>query len=310
MNYQTLNPTITQRGKLVTPQDPKHIVSLRPAPSPVPAKADTVALIQRLQAHLELEPLLTSFAESADPITAFDGLSYEYDERAIRFRLGRQSRHSCSYRLSIEDHEMGYISFSRRQRFEDHEIQTLEELLCALVYPLRNALKYQQALQNASLDPLTGLLNRSVMDDTISREISLAHRHERPLTLLVLDIDHFKSFNDTHGHVIGDQVLRHVAQQIDAHVRETDLAFRYGGEEFVVALPETCIEGASIVAERLLRRIRKTRLPIDETHKAQVTVSIGLSALRAGDNAISVFERADQAMYKAKHAGRDQVQVS
>ncbi len=130
-----------------------------------------------------------------------------------------------------------------------------EYLLGALVYPLRNALDFRRAREDASRDPLTGVYNRLGVDGLLRREIGLAHRHATPLSLAFLDIDHFKSINDSYGHASGDAALRVFAECIRSCIRDTDVVARYGGDEFMLILSNTPLAGARLVAERLRRAV-------------------------------------------------------
>jgi len=125
----------------------------------------------------------------------------------------------------------------------------------------------------------------------------------------MLDIDFFKSINDTHGHAIGDKVLKTMANIIKKQLREYDIASRYGGEEFCILLPQTKIEEASIVAQRLRAAVESTQINIDEDKNINITISIGLSQLREKDKAEDLYKRADKALYDAKNRGRNRVVV-
>jgi two-component system cell cycle response regulator len=165
------------------------------------------------------------------------------------------------------------------------------------------------SIELAITDPLTSLYNRRYMESHLSALVSQAASRGKPLTALVMDIDYFKSVNDTHGHDAGDDVLREFATRVRKSIRGIDLACRYGGEEFVILMPETDMAVATIVAERLRRRIASERFPIQQGAKAiEVTISIGIATLDPGeDNAASILKRADQALYRAKRDGRNRV---
>src|SRR5436309_545936 len=166
----------------------------------------------------------------------------------------------------------------------------------------------QQSMEMAITDGLTGLYNRRYMESHLSTLVEQAAGRGKPLTLLVLDIDFFKSINDTHGHDAGDDVLREFAVRVKKSIRGIDLACRYGGEEFVVVMPETDMAVAALVAERIRRRIASEPFAIDQGAKAiDVTLSIGLSALATNDTAASILKRADQALYRVKRDGRNRV---
>ncbi|MFV3127431.1 diguanylate cyclase [Niveispirillum sp. KHB5.9] len=162
----------------------------------------------------------------------------------------------------------------------------------------------------ASTDPLTGLLNRRRFLELAAIEHQRAARHGRPLSLLLIDLDHFKRVNDTHGHRMGDAVLRTAAGVLSASVRASDLAARFGGEELVLLLPETELAGAAGMAERLRRDFAAATTALDGK-EVRVTASIGVAGWRGpGESLDALLHRADQALYAAKHGGRDKVMVA
>jgi two-component system cell cycle response regulator len=167
----------------------------------------------------------------------------------------------------------------------------------------------QQSIEMAITDALTGLYNRRYMESHLVTLIEQATGRGKPLTVLVIDIDYFKSVNDGHGHDAGDDVLREFALRLRKSIRGIDLACRYGGEEFVVVMPETDIAVATMVAERLRRRIATEPFPIQQgVRTVEVTISIGIAALGgSSDSAAGVLKRADQALYRAKRDGRNRV---
>jgi two-component system cell cycle response regulator len=167
----------------------------------------------------------------------------------------------------------------------------------------------QQSMELAITDPLTGLYNRRYMESHTNLLVTRALEREKPLSILVTDIDHFKSVNDTYGHDAGDEVLREFADRMRSCIRGVDLACRFGGEEFVVVMPDTDLGIASRVAERIRRRIAGEPFQIDRgAHSINVTISIGLAGLNgAEDMPASILKRADEALYRAKRSGRNRV---
>jgi two-component system, cell cycle response regulator len=166
----------------------------------------------------------------------------------------------------------------------------------------------QLSIEMAITDALTGLYNRRYMETHVGTLVEQAISRGKPLTVLILDIDYFKSINDTHGHDAGDDVLQDFATRIRKSIRGIDLACRYGGEEFVVVMPETDMAVATMVAERLRRRIASEPFPIQKgARMIEVTISIGIAALGPNDDAAAVIKRADQALYRAKRDGRNRV---
>jgi diguanylate cyclase len=156
----------------------------------------------------------------------------------------------------------------------------------------------------ARTDSLTDLANRRAFDDEMRRRIAEWERKQAPFTLLILDIDHFKKFNDTHGHQVGDEVLRHVAKMLKQQCRDMDLPCRYGGEEFAVILPATKLAGACISAERIRKAIEDS-VTNCEGKSLKVTASLGLAEVVLDDNPSKIIKRADEALYKSKQAGRN-----
>jgi diguanylate cyclase (GGDEF)-like protein/PAS domain S-box-containing protein len=163
----------------------------------------------------------------------------------------------------------------------------------------------------ASRDGLTGLANRRCFDDTLAAEWARALRQQQPISLLMVDVDNFKAYNDANGHLGGDECLKRIATAVASEMRANDLVARYGGEEFAVILPNQSLKGAAIVAERIRRRVEQLRLPNGGAPLRQVTVSIGAATAIAGaDNCASeLVAIADAALYRAKHLGRNRISL-
>jgi diguanylate cyclase (GGDEF)-like protein len=249
------------------------------------------------------------FSIEAGTLIVHQGVRYRYDDLDLEIELGSQAWHSCSYTLNIGDEPLGQLTFRRNQKFSEAETEALEQLLCSLLYPLRNALLYQDALQLAQKDPLTGICNRAALDEMLQRELSHAHRQGSSCALIILDIDHFKAVNDKYGHIIGDCALKAVANMVAKCKRDGDLLFRYGGEEFVVLMRDSEMEGAGLLAERIRSHIEAHPCSCSGAD-LNIRVSIGVSVLQANDSPVSLFARADQALYSAKRHGRNQVCVA
>ena len=167
----------------------------------------------------------------------------------------------------------------------------------------------QNSIEMAITDALTGLHNRRYMESRLVTLVEHASVRGKPLALMILDIDHFKVINDTHGHGVGDDVLREFARRVRESIRGIDLACRYGGEEFVIVMPDTDLHVAGMVAERLRHSIASEPFAANKGAKLiEVTISIGLTTLeRKGESVADVLKRADTALYSAKHAGRNRV---
>jgi diguanylate cyclase len=187
---------------------------------------------------------------------------------------------------SVEDAHRE-ISQSRRK---------LEEIRVELVEAKRQVL----------LDPLTGARNRFGMDSSLGQEVARAKRGDGKLSIAMLDMDYFKKVNDEYGHNAGDQALVYFVQLSRAVLRESDTMYRYGGEEFMVTLPETDLQGATFMLDRLAQMLAKSPL-IYQGKKVRLTFSGGVATLREGDNSTSLLARSDQALYQAKQQGRNRL---
>ena len=173
-----------------------------------------------------------------------------------------------------------------------------------LTHELEGANRQLQAY--ASIDPLTQLANRRVLDERLDQEFARATRHSHPLACMMIDVDHFKKVNDEHGHIVGDRVLAQVAAAITATIRKTDVAGRYGGEEFLVLVPETPCTGAHVLAERLRRAVASIGRSGGDVPAVTVSIGIATTELKL-PSAQELLRRADGALYAAKNAGRDRV---
>lgn len=165
---------------------------------------------------------------------------------------------------------------------------------------------YRELERHSYRDGLTGSLNKRKLDEDIVRELSRAHRYKEQFSILLLDLDLFKQVNDSYGHQAGDEVLRQLVQRVDHQLRTADSLYRYGGEEFVVILPQTEVEGALVTAERICRSVEHATVRVDGDRFIPITVSIGVATYpQDGSDAQHLVESADKGMYRAKTLGRN-----
>lgn len=259
-----------------------------------------------LQTTLEFDELIGIFCNKIQATIPHNGVEYINEEFNMEFKRGLVARHSCNYALKVEDQQLGELKLMRSQRFGKEELKMLESLLCCLIYPLRNATLFQQAVKMAYTDPLTKANNRAAFNDCLQREIKRADRAAQHLSLIFVDVDHFKAINDNYGHECGDLALASVAGWLMDSVRGSDAVFRFGGEEFVILLGDTDLQGAAVIAERIRADIESHALAYG-MDVLNITASLGVSTLIGDDNIESIVKRADTAMYRAKQQGRNRV---
>jgi diguanylate cyclase (GGDEF)-like protein len=262
-------------------------------------------LSNHLHSQLSSSWVIEQFYRESQRKLAYGGLIFQYPGEKNGLSFGILGGHNCSYDLVLNEEHLGTLDIYSSLPLGDSQLTRIERYLRVLLSPLRNALLYYSARQQAFSDQLTGAKNRAAFDADLNTEMESAQRHDYPLSLVVLDIDHFKQVNDNHGHGFGDEVLKTVSARTQEAMRGSDHFYRYGGEEFVIIAPHSGLDGTRLLAERI-------RIAIyDENHRGvsglRLSASFGVAQLRAGESASALFERADQALYTAKHNGRNQV---
>ena len=231
------------------------------------------------------------------------GLHPEHD--ALLDTLMPEARNIVVVPLSSEGHSIGALVIERHlkgSRIERRVVGMLERFAAHGALSLRNAWLLEQVQRIAASDALTGLANRGTLQEALGRDLARALRESGTLSLLMLDVDHFKAVNDHFGHQAGDVVLQRVAKRLDEASRAGDLPGRYGGEEFAVLLPDTDAEAAIMVAERLRSAVA------EDTEAPVVTVSVGVATFpNDAMDADGLVRAADAALYASKRGGRDRV---
>jgi len=208
--------------------------------------------------------------------------------------------------VSGDGEPIGFLTIFTRSStptFGDEEVRELEELALRAGPAIENARRFREARQLADLDALTGLHNRRYFHETLAREVARAQRYERRLALIVFDLDDFKAINDRIGHLSGDAVLAEVAERVRDVVRSADVACRVGGDEFAVILPESALGDA----DQLYRRLQNAVSSRAVSQAGRLFLSAWIAELKPEDDATSFFERADEALYRAKESGKGQV---
>jgi diguanylate cyclase len=289
---QAINDALAREGTL-SPKTLDEIYDSYLSPSRLTERIDTVGAkvvdeIDQVMSMIDAAVGKTSiYAESLVNVSQNLGDAADRDAlRAIIEGLVRSTREVEQTNYSLE----------ARLKASKQEIHQLQENL--------------ETVRNESLtDPLTGLANRKYFDQMLERAVTEAKGSREELSLLLTDIDHFKTFNDTYGHLTGDQVLRLVAQAVKQNVKGQDIAARYGGEEFAIILPKTPLRQALTVADHIRRAVASKELIKRSTGEnlGRVTISVGVAALHDDELLQALIERADACLYAAKRSGRNLV---
>ena len=247
-------------------------------------------------------------------LTVVGDSSQERRERAARIALGESTGgpqpNDVCFPMVVAGASVGVLAVAPEPALTDHQRSMLVAAAALLAVTLKNAELFREVHESSVRDALTGCFNRTHAMEVIDAELRRASRSLMPLSLLMFDLDHFKNINDTHGHLCGDAVLSAVGARMRTVLRGSDLKCRYGGEEFLVLLPDTPIAGAQIVAENLRREIESS--PVRFNNKTvRVTASFGVTEVTPGEfDALAVMARADGALYVAKQQGRNCIRMT
>jgi diguanylate cyclase (GGDEF)-like protein len=251
---------------------------------------------------------MTRTGDGWRPLVVVGDSSPHDRERAARRALGEGESMpgaDLCFPMIVAGQPVGVLGVSPEPPLTDHQRSVLSTAAALLAVSLKNAELFLEVKENGARDALTGCYNRRHAIEVIDAELRRARRSQMPLSLLMFDLDHFKQINDRYGHLCGDAVLAAVGARMRAVLRGSDLKCRYGGEEFLVLLPETPLAGAQRVAETLRREIEKAVVPWNE-QDIRVTASFGVTVIAPGEtDPLAVVARADAALYRAKQQGRN-----
>lgn len=290
------------------------IAHLNPAPSkPSLPRAPCFAgllrnLTLRLQTSLELDRVLGMFFSEVRALIPLEALIYQHVDTDFRLQLSEAEGRGITYRLSLEGECLGELRLYSRMPFSETVLEQLEKAIPCLHFPLCNALLYRRAVQASLKDPLTGAGNRVALEHALSRDMDMARRYGQALSVIMLDMDHFKSLNDTYGHHAGDAALRAVALLLREQLRNIDMSFRFGGEEFVVLLANTDARAAALVGERIRSAVEQLPLLVGD-RTIRLSASLGCATYQLGETQQALLQRADRALYEAKRGGRNRLCV-
>jgi len=282
--------------------------------------------IQHLTVQLDRYPELKAALESGQPVLVedldthplYDGVRHVWGIEGIEVPI----KSVIALPFSIDRGQYGVFLVRRRrdqERFSPADLEFAQAVVTAAVAVIQRAQMVESTMadnarleQLAQTDPLTQLLNRRALTERINAEMERALRYDSTMALLMIDLDHFKSVNDTYGHLVGDDVLRDVAQLLHDTIRTSDIVARYGGEEFLVLLPETDDEGAESFAERIRAAVEGHGFAAESLGTPlRLTASVGVAVFPAAriESVEDLFSRADAALYRAKADGRNCVRM-
>jgi diguanylate cyclase (GGDEF)-like protein len=270
-----------------------------------PDRAELFDFLIALQTSLDVSVLLETFSLRLQAAYPHRGVRLETlwssdSEATEEYVFGQPTGRCRRMLLHVGGHELGWIEVFSPTPPTVQEQRVIDRLLACLIHPLHSAIRFQRLNQQAMLDDLTGVGNRAALNRALAQEIARSERREDDiaLSLMVFDLDGFKELNDRMGHLVGDEGLRQFARVLKKHLRDSDQLFRYGGDEFVVILPDADEKAGREIAQRLHERV------VNECTDPVLGASIGLAQWERGMSAKELFRAADQAMYASKQQRR------
>ncbi len=264
-------------------------------------------VLQKLQTSLDVEELLNMFKDSLHELTGVTQVTFNpaFTQHTTDNKIS--TSHIQQLKLFTREHYLGQLNIEFEEEPSEKALKINEEAAKLVAFPLQNALEYQQALLCSEQDTLTGIKNRNAMDSALEKACDASKRYNTDLSILMIDIDHFKKVNDTYGHLTGDKILQRLTAVLKQSCRLADEAFRFGGEEFLMLLQNTAQDGALEMAERIRKSIEINDFGgVLEEKDLPLTVSIGVAQRDLNDDIQQLIEKADQSLYFAKRHGRNQ----
>lgn len=277
---------------------------------PIIHPAEYTAFLNLMLSTIDTSTLSENYFQYLAAKLPLLGLSFAVGKDTFSFGNPKREKSQSQLRTSLEpssnEHTAHLIRYSFSRTITRNEQHLLHELHTHFCVPLAHSLSYRQLLAQATRDRLTGLGNRAAFDEQITRMLSQFHRHDSVFGLLVIDLDNFKQVNDRYGHHEGDSVLMVVAEQLNLTLRDEDIAFRFGGDEFCCLLNGVDTTQLLIVAERIRKAIS------DNTYLSghDVSASVGATLVKASDDKTSLFKRADSGVYQIKEQHKNGVAVT
>ncbi|WP_087022952.1 GGDEF domain-containing protein [Thaumasiovibrio subtropicus] len=253
-------------------------------------------VLQKLQGKLDLSLLMETFIREVEKQIDISRLIWDFEDTCSIIRRGQPSEYRHTFTLKYAQHSLGSLQYFTPYALDRDEVEMLHQYHRLLAGPLMMAIEYQRVKNMALQDHLTGIGNRTSYEHDIEHAIAISQRHEDGLILMAFDLDNFKQVNDMHGHSMGDDMLVRFAQLLKQAIRTSDRCYRLGGDEFLAIIQPTCVKSARVITQRLVKLIAEDQLLPDYN----VGTSFGYSYWKKGDDARSLYERADANLYENK----------
>lgn len=255
-----------------------------------------LVLLEQLQTSLDLEKVINMFAMEAAKFVDFSGLYFKNGQITQSIRGSRKGKSERQFELKIAGEFIGILTYSINSPISLTNYKILDELHQYLVYPLKNAIQYHQAMQLAMQDSLTNLGNRRYFDEQLKRAMHHANRQRSHVGLIICDLDKFKVINDNFGHQVGDKILINFANALRSSVRDSDSVFRFGGDEFSIIVESASDQSLIVIESRINNALCQDAL----LAKYDISTSLGMTFMSRDDNEKTFFERADKLLYQNK----------
>ena len=275
-----------------------------------PIDRHITALVLKLQTTLSINHVIDIFHQSLKEEMSTCGLEYEYPLLYTHIYQGEKTNSSYSYLIEVENDTWGNIVIYCEADLSTEEKSRLDDYISTIIFPLRNAIQHESALALAANESNLGLPNWGLLESQITREAKLAIRQKQKLSLLLIDIDRFTTLKEKNGSLFGDIIIRHVYEILQNSLRDTDILYRYGYDQFSLILSDIAADEAAIIAERIRNAVSDHNLLGHNNKKIRLTISVGITDLRNDDSVDSLYERSFNALRLAKNSGRNQIKVA
>lgn len=275
-----------------------------------PINRRLTALVLKLQATLNIKQIIETFFEFLKTDMEISGIEYEYPLLYMHINHGNNTYSSYSYLIEADNDTWGNIIIYCQTDLTEEAKSNLDEYVSAVIFPLRNAIQYENAVALAANESYLGLPNWGLLENQITREAKLAFREKQSLSLVLIDIDRFITLKQNNGSLFGDIIIRHVHETLERTLRDTDILYRFGHDQFSIILRNTRTYDANNIAERIRVAVSNHELLNDNDKNVRLTVSVGITELDSNDSVESLYARAYNALKLAKNSGRNIVKVA